>query len=377
MSQTLFPKTYDDARAQFLSSAKKIQAAHPRAEIRSFHVPSQTDQNLYVDEIYIPSKTPQSLLILTSGVHGLEASLGSAAQLQFMQTQLNFALSKGIGVWIVHCLNPYGWKYARRVTEENINLNRNFGTTPESFRTPNDGYLRLAPHIENKSKARSHLLHPLATMAFLIARVFKKEFSSRTLTQAIAQGQFTNPQGLEYGGTAPTPQAKHFRERFEVIENPYSEIMHADFHTGLGKRNRLHLLTGFDVERCVNPTTFKRLFKVEDETHLYEFNSGDEVGFYRTIGDINTLVADCAPTKKVVALTFEFGTLGTGLLANARSLSRLWLENRGTQNGFETSEHEIKIRAKFRELFEPQDPKWQANALAISEQVLKQVVDRL
>ncbi len=371
----MFPKSYDEARARFLASSESLKRRYPRAEMRSFNVPSAKDPNLFVDEIYIPGK--KALLMLTSGVHGLEASLGSAAQLEFMSETIHLALEKGAGVYIVHCLNPYGWKYARRVTEENINLNRNFGTTPETFRTPNEGYLRLAPEIERNEKARHDLLHPFKTLKFLATRLFKKEFTSRTLTQAIAQGQFTNPRGLEYGGREQTPQARNLTERFKQVQNGYDEIIHIDFHTGLGKRNRLHLLTGFDQEKCVHPETFKRLFRAKDEAHLYKFNSGDEDGFYRTVGDINMMTAECAPGKKVVALTFEFGTLGTGLIANGRALSRLWLENRGTQNGFASKKDEQKIKAKFRDLFEPQDPAWQKNALDITHTVLRQVVERL
>jgi hypothetical protein len=375
----MFPKTYDEARARFLDCANGLKARFPQAEVLSFNLPSAKDPNLFVDELYIPSANPnpQTLLVLTSGVHGLEASLGSAAQLRFMNDQLQTALDKGVGVWIVHCLNPFGWKYGRRSTEENVDLNRNFGTAPETFRTPNEGYVKLAPSFEQNQKARADRLHPLKALAFLGSHVLGKDFDSRSLTQAITQGQFTHPKGLQYGGTGPTPQAKRFRERFERIAAPYREIVHLDFHTGLGRKNRLHLLTGIDVEACIHRPTFKRLFHTEKETHLYEFNSGDEKGFYQTVGDINTMVANCAAGKNVVALTFEFGTLGTGLVNSGRALSRLWLENLGTQNGFESAEDERKIRAKFRDLFEPQDPAWQANALAITREVLNRIVDRL
>ena len=198
------------------------------------------------------------------------------------------------------------------------------------------------------------------------------------MSQAISQGQFTNPKGLEFGGTEPTPQARYFRERFEQLEPRFDEIVMVDLHTGLGKRGRLHLLTGFDVATCVHPQTFARLFQPENEAHLYEFNSGDERGFYQTIGDINTMIAElAAPHKKVVALTFEFGTLGASLLAKADSLSRLWLENQGTHYGFKSPLHEHKIRQKFKELFEPEDVAWQKNALATTREVFSRLVERL
>jgi hypothetical protein len=278
---------------------------------------------------------------------------------------------------IVHCLNPYGFKYGRRNTEENINLNRNFGTTVETFLTPNSGYLKLAPHFEKKKKATGGALHKFSTLAFLLKRLFTKEFETRTLSQAISQGQFTNPKGLEFGGTEPTPQARYFRERFENLERPFEEIIMVDLHTGLGNRGRLHVLTGFDVKTCIHEQTFARLFQPEKEQHLYEFNSGDEKGFYQTIGDINTMIAELASQKKVVALTFEFGTLGNGPLAKADSLSRMWLENQGTHYGFSSPRAEKVIRQKFKELFEPHDHSWQKGALATTREVFARLVRRL
>ncbi len=376
--QDVFPKNYDDARAQFLAVANSIVPSYPGSEIKSFQVPSATDQNLFVDDFFIPSLgSPTGLLILTSGVHGLEASLGSAAQIQFMREFLPRAAEKGVAVWIVHSLNPYGFKHGRRNTEENINLNRNFGTTAETFRTPNEGYKKLALHFEKEQRASGGALHKFVTLAFLAKRLFTKEFDVHSLSQAISQGQFTNPKGLEFGGTEPTPQARYFRERFEHLEVPFEEIVMVDLHTGLGKQGRLHLLTGYDVETCIHPQTFARLFKPENERQFYEFNSGDEKGFYRTVGDINTMVAELAPRKKVVALTFEFGTLGDGLLAKADSLSRMWLENQGTHHGFTSPVKERVIREKFKALFEPQDPMWQQNALALTREVFARLVDRL
>jgi len=373
-SQDTFPKNYEDARAQFLAQAQAIADRHPGAETRSFNVPSAKDPNLYVDELFVPSiASPVSLLVLTSGVHGLEAGLGSAVQLQFMREFLPQAAAKGVAVWIVHCLNPYGYKFGRRTTEENINLNRNFGT---NFTVPNPGYLKLAPHFERKKKA-SGFLHPLKTLSFLTKLLVSGDFNERTLSQAISQGQFTNPQGLEYGGTKPTPQAHYFRERFEEIEKPFEEIVLLDLHTGLGHRNRLHLLTGINVEQCVHKPTFERLFQPEKEVALYEFNSGDEKGFYQTIGDINTMVAEAAPLKKVVALTLEFGTLGNNVFAKADSLSRLWLENQGHFNGYASQSERQKIRQRFKELFNPQERAWQLNALSITRKVLGNTLERI
>ena len=49
-------------------------------------------------------------------------------------------------VLLIHAINPYGFAWSRRVTEDNVDLNRNFVDHDKAY-PKNDGYLALADAI--------------------------------------------------------------------------------------------------------------------------------------------------------------------------------------------------------------------------------------
>src|SRR5205085_1802617 len=64
-------------------------------------------------------------LVLVSGTHGVEGFLGSACQTGWLRGDA-FRVPNDTAVILVHALNPYGFAWCRRVTHENVDLNRNF-----------------------------------------------------------------------------------------------------------------------------------------------------------------------------------------------------------------------------------------------------------
>ena len=68
------------------------------------------------------------LTVHLSGVHGLEAFAGCAIQLKFLADLAagRTAVPADTTTILVHCVNPYGFKYSRRYNENNVDLNRNF-----------------------------------------------------------------------------------------------------------------------------------------------------------------------------------------------------------------------------------------------------------
>nr|MBA2540824.1 DUF2817 domain-containing protein [Deltaproteobacteria bacterium] len=112
-----FLDSYDAARTRFRATAARVAATHPGAELGRYEVPSAIDQDLTTDWVYLPATgTPQRLIIVTSGVHGAEAFVGSAVQEMLMGEWLPAAKLDTTSVLFVHALNPWGYKHRRRVT---------------------------------------------------------------------------------------------------------------------------------------------------------------------------------------------------------------------------------------------------------------------
>lgn len=374
-----FMTEYDEARARFLREIEKIAAQDPAFDRGSFQVPSKIDQNLYCDDAYFPpTNEPENLLIMTSGVHGMEAATGSAIQAEFLRDIFPKLDRRKTGLYILHCFNPYGFKYGRRNTENNVNLNRNFGIDEAHFQTPNEGYKRLARWVEGSGKPIRRPVLPLAIAYRFMARaMILGRFNSSRLNQAMAQGQFEFPRGLEYGGSKREPQVEYFVSRIQKHMSRFKKVILFDLHTGLGERARLHLIPG-DDPRCIDRDLFNQLFHAKEEIDLYVETGGNAPGFYKTVGDLNSLVAKLAPEpQRVLALTFEFGTLGNHKRAKVETLERVLAENRGHHNGFASASDEAWAKIQFRELFEPSEKAWRTTVLDTARETIKRAVSRL
>ena len=95
---------------------------------------------------------------------------GSGVQVAALHDQewLDHARAKGVAVLYIHALNPYGFSHVRRVTNENVDLNRNF----QDFSQPlpqNPAYAELhgllqppnwPPTPDNAAAIGAYIEHP-------------------------------------------------------------------------------------------------------------------------------------------------------------------------------------------------------------------------
>ena len=139
-----FQASYDDCRKSFLAEASNIKGKYKNVAISNLKIESKVDPDLTIDYCYIPAqKAFKRLLILTSAVHGVEGYVGSAVQQMFLKELLKEIRLDDLGLLLIHGINPYGFKYNRRVTENNVDLNRNSSTERALFESVNSGYSDL------------------------------------------------------------------------------------------------------------------------------------------------------------------------------------------------------------------------------------------
>lgn len=371
-----FPETYEAGRAQFRALAKAAALAAGNAEIEAFPIPSKIEPDLTVDTLFLPaSESPQTLLVLTSGIHGAEGPTGSAIQSWFLDKLWEKVDQKRVGLVMVHAFNPFGFRTGRRTTEMNVNLNRNFLATRADFKIDNEGYRRIYSAFEtSRPVGRSFMSVPFAGMKIASWLLFGG-YTPRTLLQAVAGGQYDFPKGIEYGGRWQEPQTEFFFQRMPKWAAKYREVLHFDLHTGIGKKRRLHLIPG-DNPWSRDLRMLKRYLDPVSEANLYEYTPGDSPGFYKTTGDINSAMPGLTK-KPTLALTMEFGTLGDDLTAKIEAFERLWLENLGQIAGFKHNGARVEVRNRFREMFNPSERAWRENALTLASKVLTNVTSRI
>src|SRR4051812_38747470 len=108
-----FCASYDQCRTNFLAAAAPY--ADAGATQGKLKIPSKIDDALYTDYLYLPAKSEaRNLLVLSSGVHGVEGFGGSSVQQYFFKEVLPTLDRRNLGILFLHAVNPYGMKYLRR-----------------------------------------------------------------------------------------------------------------------------------------------------------------------------------------------------------------------------------------------------------------------
>ena len=365
----LFIDDYAGARRAFLAQGDALAARFRRVERFALPVASAQANDLFVDGLYVPAQqTPRRLLVISSGVHGVEGPAGSAVTRLFMQEFMTEAALADTGVLLLHALNPYGYARQRRFTEQNIDLNRNAAQTSALYLSQNAGYPLvdglINPTTPADPGALPHRLYLLRAVG-MIAR-----HGMGPLRQAVLQGQYAFPKGIYYGGSALAPQLEALAPRLAAILNAYPLSMSLDLHTGYGARGQLHVF--------LNPPEDARVrqgLETVFDGHAIDWGSGKD--FYTVTGDVTSWMGALRQGGLHLPAGFEYGTLDSQTTLGAiKSLHITVLENQGAQWGYASAADEARIKHDYREMFNPSSPAWRTKVIADSRALLAQVMAR-
>ncbi|MFN2395839.1 MAG: M14 family metallopeptidase [Bacteroidales bacterium] len=322
----LYPDSYESARDNFRSLSEELYASYKDVQYFPLLVASKTDSDLTIDVCYIPAQGDSlNLLILSSGVHGVEGYVGHAAQQLFLENYLSDEFLENTGVLLIHAVNPYGFKYTRRVTENNLDMNRNSPSTPDLYETKNEGYSQVYDLINPQKKVK---VRSLENRFFFVKAINEiRKASLPVLRQAVLQGQYTYPEGLYFGGQSPEPQIDLLKPVISEISFPYEKIMMLDLYTV----------------------------------------TGDFAGF---VGSLN-------PEKEFYPMVFEYGTLNSQTtMGSLKSIHIMILENQGHQHGFASTMDSIRVKADILEMYYPESESWRNYSMQQTRDVFDVVFPR-
>lgn len=227
-----FSQSYAQARVKFLEAA-----ATKGLQIESYNHPLLgVDGETLAMDIAIACPTSgvasDKLLILSSACHGVEGYCGSGVQVFALHDDewLAKARDNGVTVMYIHALNPYGFSHKRRVTHENVDLNRNF----QDFSKPlpvNPGYREVSDMLMPSFWPPS--ASDLAKQQDYIATKGVFAFQS-----AVSGGQYEFPMGMYFGGTQATwsniTLRKVLSQQDQATKGGVKRVGWIDLHTGLG-----------------------------------------------------------------------------------------------------------------------------------------------
>ena len=221
-----FGTTYAEARAKFMRAAQARGLAverhmHP-------HAVGAEGEALSIDVAQWGSADATSLLVLLSGMHGVEGFAGSGCQVAVLQDDsVASALAQSrAAMLVVHAVNPYGFSHLRRVNEDNVDLNRNFRDFSQAP-PPAPGYAAIhsivVPATWPPSSENNAAIGDYVTRHGVLA-----------LQAAVSRGQSDFPDGLFYAGRAPAFGNIVLRDILARYGERRAKLGWIDVHTGLG-----------------------------------------------------------------------------------------------------------------------------------------------
>jgi hypothetical protein len=352
-----FSTSYLEARKRFLEAAKATNAS-----IVSYGHTGLTGvegEELSVDVATVGDPRARQALVLMSGTHGIEGYCGSAIQTGFMRSG-SIARTRHIKCVLVHGINPFGFSHQRRVNEDNIDLNRNF----VDFDKPphNEAYPKIAKLL--------HRMPTLLTRAALVAYMVRYGF--RALQDAVTRGQYSYPEGLFYGGQAPSWSHVTWSAILSQLLLGTQNAIFIDYHTGLGKYGVGQILCPVDPRREVGRTVRRTLIEIfGDEVKFLQecdpkssMNPGNrEAVATAPSGDILNFTMNSRDDGCFSGIFLEFGTLGPFAVLEA-----LMADNAARQS-LPNPLDMFGAKSRLRCAFFPDDRAWRSAVWARAREV--------
>jgi len=334
-----FSPDYAAARSRFRSLARSAGAALDALPLAAR---GPLDESLTIDIAWLGNSRPRRVMLHITGVHGVEAFAGSAAQLALLTAPPTLPADGAL--ILLHVLNPYGMAWLRRANEHNVDLNRNFHLDSGIWTGAPPLYKRLDPLLNPAS--------PPARDAFALRLAAAgMRHGVHAVRQAIAHGQHRYPRGLFYGGAELQPGPRLFidwlRQRLDMAEGVFA----VDMHTGLGPHGEDTLI----LEPGVGTASVAAL-----QAALRRPLRGGSAApvAYTVRGSLGAALPRLLPGARVEFVLQEIGTWST-----LRVISALREENRWHHFGEGDVDHAAKRR--LLEALCPASPAWRDAAATL------------
>jgi hypothetical protein len=363
-----WPSSYSEAREWFREIMPQSLQAWRGARLAS--QPLAAEPELTIDWALAQANVaPERLLVLITGLHGIEGFVGAVILRQFVDEFLPRLEPASAGLLVVHAMNPWGMQHRRKVNAQNVDLNRNFLLAPQQFDPAfNPDYARLKPFIGPERPVGT----PVRTAArFALGLVGTlRSHGTAVLQRASLLGQYRDPRGMYYGGTGLTQEAQVLFRLLRQSVPRYRSVTLLDMHSGYGPR--------FQMSLVHSPREARSGQELRQRFDYPRVLKADDRDFYAMRGDmVDTLCALAEadwPDVHLYASSFEFGTFGDSTLSLARSLRAMILENQLHHYGTRSDAAARWIHREFAALYRPDDPRWWDKAKADARQAFEGIL---
>ncbi len=355
-----FAPDYARARVKFLEVAATAGAAitsdaHPLS--------GRDGEALALDAALDGPPDAKRLLIVSSGCHGVEGHCGSGAQVFALHDTewRDKAQAAGVAVLYLHALNPWGFSHGRRVTEDNVDLNRNFRSFDTGALPSNAAYAQihdlLLPPVWPPAPANEQRLADYAV-----------QHGAAGLQAAITQGQQAFADGLFFSGKKPTWSNQALRRAFRERAGRAERLGWIDIHSGLGPSG---IGEGIFAGRHDDAAALARARRWWGGKVQSPWD-GSSVSSPVT-GTIGGVAYEEAPQAEFTSMGLEFGTVPLADVLIALRAEQ-WLRLHPQQAPPAAA---AAIRQQLKDAFYMNTDDWKGQVIAQTRQAMFQAIDGL
>ncbi|WP_339385071.1 DUF2817 domain-containing protein [Calothrix sp. FACHB-168] len=340
-----FSPDYKTARNRFRAAALALGCG---LEAYSIEETGPDGEELTIDVAILGNPKAQKVVVVSSGLHGVEGFFGSAVQCALMEERLkNWKPPGDLALLLLHALNPYGFAWLRRWNEDNVDLNRNFLLPGEEYRGSPQMYGDLNAFFNPTSPPSR--FEPFLLKA--IALIFR--YGINSLTKTLPVGQYDFPQGLFFGGHAPAKTYRILDANLSRWMGEAKDVIHIDLHTGLGQKATYKLF----IEDPPESKSTQWLTEKFGANYIEPYQTRKVA--YKFRGGLGNWCQAKLPQSNYKYLTAEFGTYSVIQVVEA-----LRAENRA--HFFAPANHPCRewTSQRLKEVFVPGDKVWRDTVVA-------------
>ena len=352
-----FSSSYAQAREKFLQAA---EAAGLHVESHIHPLLGRDGETLAMDVALDGPADAKHLLIVSSACHGVEGYCGSGVQVNALQDSTWRAAARAhkVAVLYIHALNPFGFSHVRRVTHENVDLNRNF----QDFSKPlplNEAYGQveplLLPQVWPPNAANQQ-----ATLDYIA------QHGMVGLQAAVTRGQHQYPDGLFFGGTEPTWSNQTLRQVLRQHGQQAQRLAWIDLHTGLGPSG-----VGERIFACADDAAALQRARAWWGPNVTSIYDGSSTSAFLTGLMWSSAYQEC-PQAEYTGLAMEYGTQPMEQVMMALRADH-WLH----QHPEAPAAQKAQIKQDLIDAFYTDTDAWRSQILAQAQEAMHQAVQGL
>lgn len=351
-----FASSYGEAREKFLAAGHIAGAAVTRYDNPT---KGPKGEALSTDVAWLGPQDAGKVAVTISSTHGVEGYCGSGFQVDWLSTVGGAGLPRNTAVLFVHAINPYGFAWTRRVTEEGNDLNRNYVDHSKPYPV-NEGYLEIADLLVPADFSEAGIKAADTKLA-----EYRKKVGDIAFFRAVSGGQYGHPDGMFFGGGGPSWSNRTLHAIAERFLKGRPDVAVIDFHTGLGPYGYGEPITHYDVDSGGSRRV--RAFWGESVTESKRGQTAsqarDGLGHY----GLNRVLKE--PETRLTMCTLEFGTFDRESGQKAFRADH-WLHKYGDPIGKEAE----PVRKAMRRQFYPETDDWKEAVLFRGHQLLRQAI---